>query len=167
METKIEFNDRLLSLGLARVSEAAAIAATKFIGSGDEKKADQAAVDAMRAQLNMLDINGVVVSTQPSQAGNGFSNDLPSDLYRVGRGLTGEYAGLTVINQLAIFDTDESSNISTLYNSGVTQDLSLLSPAPAHYYEIDSSITTITDISGNADLTGYNFANTDLVTDTP
>ena len=61
METKIEFNDRLLSLGLARVSEAAAVAATKFIGSGDEKKADQAAVDAMRAQLNMLDINGVVV----------------------------------------------------------------------------------------------------------
>ena len=61
METKIEFNDRLLSLGLARVSEAAAIAATKFIGSGDEKKADQAAVDAMRAQLNMLEINGVVV----------------------------------------------------------------------------------------------------------
>ena len=61
METKIEFNDRLLSLGLARVSEAAAIAATKFIGSGDENKADQAAVDAMRAQLNMLDINGVVV----------------------------------------------------------------------------------------------------------
>ena len=61
METKLEFNDRLLSLGLARVSEAAAIAATKFIGSGDEKKADQAAVDAMRAQLNMLDINGVVV----------------------------------------------------------------------------------------------------------
>ena len=61
METKLEFNDRLLSLGLARVSEAAALAAAKFIGSGDEKQADQAAVDAMRAQLNLLDINGVVV----------------------------------------------------------------------------------------------------------
>ena len=61
METKIEFNDRLLSLGLARVSEAAAIAATKFIGAGDEKAADQAAVDAMRTQLNMLDINGRIV----------------------------------------------------------------------------------------------------------
>ena len=61
METKVEFNDRLLSLGLARVSEAAAIAAARFIGSGDEKRADQAAVDAMRAQLNLLDINGVVV----------------------------------------------------------------------------------------------------------
>ena len=61
METKTDFDDRLLSLGLARVSEAAAIAATKFIGAGDEKKADQAAAYAMRAQLNMLDINGGVV----------------------------------------------------------------------------------------------------------
>ena len=61
METRLEFNDRLLSLGLARVSEAAAIAATKFIGAGDEQAADQAAVDAMRTQLNMLDINGKVV----------------------------------------------------------------------------------------------------------
>lgn len=55
------FADRMLSLGLARVSEAAAIAAAKLVGSGDEKKADQAAVDAMRTQLNLLDIKGVVV----------------------------------------------------------------------------------------------------------
>ena len=55
------FADRMLSLGLARVSEAAAIAAAKLIGSGDEKAADQAAVDAMRTQLNLLDIEGVVV----------------------------------------------------------------------------------------------------------
>jgi fructose-1,6-bisphosphatase II / sedoheptulose-1,7-bisphosphatase len=51
----------MLSLGLARVSEAAALASAKLIGRGDEKAADQAAVDAMRRQLNMLDINGVVV----------------------------------------------------------------------------------------------------------
>ena len=56
-----DFQDRMLSLGLARVSEAAAIASAKLIGSGDEKAADQAAVDAMRTQLNMLDIAGVVV----------------------------------------------------------------------------------------------------------
>ena len=55
------FSDRMLSLGLARVSEAAAIAAAKLVGRGDEKAADQAAVDAMRTQLNMLDIKGVVV----------------------------------------------------------------------------------------------------------
>lgn len=56
-----EFADRMLSLGLARVSEAAAIASAKLVGRGDEKAADQAAVNAMREQLNMLDIAGVVV----------------------------------------------------------------------------------------------------------
>ena len=61
MPNKENFNDRLISLGLARVSEAAAIASSKLIGRGDEKAADQAAVDAMRRQLNMLDIAGVVV----------------------------------------------------------------------------------------------------------
>jgi fructose-1,6-bisphosphatase II / sedoheptulose-1,7-bisphosphatase len=55
------FADRMLSLGLARVSEAAAIAAAKLVGQGNEKAADQAAVDAMRTQLNMLDIKGTVV----------------------------------------------------------------------------------------------------------
>lgn len=61
MANAADFNDRMLSLGLARVSEAAAIASADLIGRGDEKAADQAAVNAMRDQLNMLDINGVVV----------------------------------------------------------------------------------------------------------
>jgi fructose-1,6-bisphosphatase II / sedoheptulose-1,7-bisphosphatase len=61
MKDASEFADRMLSLGLARVTEAAAIAAAKLVGRGDEKAADQAAVDAMRTQLNMLDIRGVVV----------------------------------------------------------------------------------------------------------
>ena len=55
------YSDRMLSLGLARVSEQAAIAAAKLVGGGDEKAADQAAVDAMRTQLNKLDICGRIV----------------------------------------------------------------------------------------------------------
>jgi fructose-1,6-bisphosphatase II / sedoheptulose-1,7-bisphosphatase len=61
MADALEFQDRLLSLGLARVSEAAALASARLIGRGDEKAADQAAVNAMREQLNLLDIAGVVV----------------------------------------------------------------------------------------------------------
>jgi len=61
MADKSEFQDRLLSLGLARVSEAAALASANLVGRGDEKAADQAAVNAMRDQLNLLDIAGVVV----------------------------------------------------------------------------------------------------------
>ena len=56
-----DFNDRMLSLGLARVSEAAALASAQLIGHGDEKAADQAAVNAMRDQLNLLEIRGLVV----------------------------------------------------------------------------------------------------------
>ena len=56
-----DFNDRMLSLGLARVSEAAALASAHWVGRGDEKAADQAAVNAMREQLNKLDIAGTVV----------------------------------------------------------------------------------------------------------
>jgi fructose-1,6-bisphosphatase II / sedoheptulose-1,7-bisphosphatase len=61
MADATEFHDRLLSLGLARVSEAAALASAGWIGRGNEKAADQAAVNAMRDQLNLLDIAGVVV----------------------------------------------------------------------------------------------------------
>ncbi len=61
MTKPVDFNDRMLSLGLARVSEAAAIASAKLVGRGDEKAADQEAVNAMREQLNKLDIQGVVV----------------------------------------------------------------------------------------------------------
>lgn len=61
MANPIEFHDRMLSLGLARVSEAAAMASARLVGRGDEKAADQAAVNAMRDQLNLLDIKGVVV----------------------------------------------------------------------------------------------------------
>jgi fructose-1,6-bisphosphatase II / sedoheptulose-1,7-bisphosphatase len=61
MADATEFHDRMLSLGLARVSEAAALASAGLIGRGDEKAADQAAVNAMRDQLNLLDIAGVVV----------------------------------------------------------------------------------------------------------
>ncbi|MBV8549100.1 MAG: class II fructose-bisphosphatase [Alphaproteobacteria bacterium] len=53
--------DRNLAMELARVSEAAALAASGLVGRGNEKQADQVAVDAMRRALNALDIKGKVV----------------------------------------------------------------------------------------------------------
>lgn len=53
--------DRVLVLEMVRVTEAAAIAASTLTGRGDEKAADAAAVEAMRAALNELDIDGTVV----------------------------------------------------------------------------------------------------------
>jgi len=53
--------DRNLALEAVRVTEAAALGASKLMGRGDEKMADQAAVDAMRTSLNALSIDGTVV----------------------------------------------------------------------------------------------------------
>jgi fructose-1,6-bisphosphatase II / sedoheptulose-1,7-bisphosphatase len=53
--------DRNLALEAVRVTEAAALAASRLMGRGDEKAADQAAVDAMRQALNGLHIDGTVV----------------------------------------------------------------------------------------------------------
>jgi fructose-1,6-bisphosphatase II len=53
--------DRNLALELVRVTEAAALAAARFIGRGDKEAADQAAVDAMRHVLDTVAMEGVVV----------------------------------------------------------------------------------------------------------
>ena len=56
-----EAPDRNLAMDLARVTEAAALAAARWIGRGDKIAADQAAVDAMRLVLNTVPMDGVVV----------------------------------------------------------------------------------------------------------
>ena len=74
--------DRVLVLEMVRVTEAAAIAASRMVGRGDEKAADAAAVEAMRHAFNELDFDGTVV------IGEGERDEAPM-LYigeKVGRG---------------------------------------------------------------------------------
>ncbi len=73
--------DRNLALEFVRITEAAALASGRFMGRGDEKGADQAAVDAMRKAFDSVDIDGTVV------IGEGERDEAPM-LYigeRVGR----------------------------------------------------------------------------------
>ena len=60
-ETPLSLLDRSLSMEIVRVTERAAVAAARLRGQGNEKEADQVAVNAMRRELNKLDINGTVV----------------------------------------------------------------------------------------------------------
>jgi len=53
--------DRNLAMELARVTEAAAMAAGRWMGRGNKDEADQAAVDAMRLVLNTVEMDGVIV----------------------------------------------------------------------------------------------------------
>ena len=61
MVTASKVLDRVLVLEMVRVTEAAAISASTLVGRGDEKAADAAAVEAMRAALNELAMDGTVV----------------------------------------------------------------------------------------------------------
>src|SRR5439155_26667407 len=56
-----ELPDRNLGMELVRVTEAAAMAAARWMGRGDKEAADGAAVDAMRAVLNGVSMDGIVV----------------------------------------------------------------------------------------------------------
>jgi fructose-1,6-bisphosphatase II len=77
---------RNLALDLARVTEAAALAAGRHMGRGDRKSGDQAAVDAMRLVLNTIDMDGIVI------IGEGEKDEAPM-LYngeRLGKGIPPE-----------------------------------------------------------------------------
>lgn len=81
--------DRILTLELVRVTERAAVAAARLRGRGDEKAADQVAVDAMRSELNRLPIKGTVV------IGEGERDEAPM-LYIGEEVGTGEGAGVDI-----------------------------------------------------------------------
>lgn len=57
----MDINSRNLALELVRVTETAAIAASRWVGRGAKDDADQAAVDAMRKMISTVDMNGIVV----------------------------------------------------------------------------------------------------------
>jgi fructose-1,6-bisphosphatase II len=61
VEQRVSDPTRNLALELARVTEAAALAAARFMGRGDKEGADAAAVNAMRIVLQSVDMNGIIV----------------------------------------------------------------------------------------------------------
>src|SRR2546425_2759181 len=74
--------ERNLGMDLVRATEAGALAAARWMGRGDKEGADSAAVDAMRALLNTVSMNGVVV------IGEGEKDEAPMlfNGERLGRG---------------------------------------------------------------------------------
>src|SRR6476659_5298017 len=99
--------DRVLVLEMVRVTEAAAIAASTLIGRGDEKAADAAAVEAMRAALNELYMDGTVYIGEKVGAaqGSGPKIDIALDPLE---GTTITKAGP---NALAVLAAAEAGNL--------------------------------------------------------
>ena len=122
-------------------------------------------------------IDNVEQSTSNTHSNNGYSGGIVGENFRFGRLVSGNYPRGAILNQLAIWNSDQSSNVAGLYNGGESQDISLLQPGfgnmntnylpPDHYYEIEDSVSLVEDLIGSAHLVGYNFASSDLVTDAP
>tara|TARA_R110000765_G_scaffold54495_1_gene108607 strand:- start:277 stop:4440 length:4164 start_codon:yes stop_codon:yes gene_type:complete len=117
----------------------------------------------------VISVDGVAVSSSGSHLNNGFTGAIsganPSDnIFRIGRAnnVYNNYAVDLVINQVALFDSVKSPSTIYALSAG---DIS--GQIPSHVYNPESSIITITDEVGNADLTAYNFVSSDLVTDAP
>ena len=138
--------DRILTLELVRVTERAAVAAARLRGRGDEKAADQVAVDAMRSELNRLPIQGTVV------IGEGERDEAPM-LYIGEEVGTGEGPGVDIAldplegtticaknlpNSLAVIAIAEKGSL--LYAPDVYMDKIAVGPGyPAGIVDIDAS----------------------------
>jgi len=141
--------DRNLALEVVRVTEAAALAASRLMGRGDERMADQVAVDAMRTALNSLSIEGTVVIGEGERdeapmlfigekvgTGDGPKIDIALDPLE---GTTLTAKGLT--NALAVIAMAEEGGF--LYSPDVYMDkIAVGGGLPAGVVDIDESPAT-------------------------
>ena len=147
-----------------------------FTYDGGTTGASSGSVSSYYSRFKIF-INGSQQTLNASQSNYGWSSNIDANNYRFGKYLSGNYPRDVYYNQMAIWGSDQSSNINGIYNGGAVQDLTdstTMNGAvngaylpPAHYYEIESSVTSVMDLKGTAHLVGYNFSSSDLVSDTP
>ncbi len=116
-------------------------------------------------------VDGVQQTTGNNHNNFGFSGNINSELFNVAKKgpTTGYMRGGTKLDELALWPSDQSGNISDIYNSGSTHDLSLLASPPDHWWRMgdDDVYPSIQDNVGSADFVMYNMTAADIVTDAP
>jgi fructose-1,6-bisphosphatase II len=132
--------DRNLALELVRVTEAAALAAARWVGHGDKIAADQAAVDAMRFVLNSVPMNGTVV------IGEGEKDEAPM-LYngeRIGDGSAPEVD--IAVDPLEGTTLTAKGFPSALSVIALSERGSMFDPGPCFYMEKMAGTDEIADL---------------------
>lgn len=105
-----------------------------------------------------------------SNSNYGWSSGIDADNFRIGRYAAGNYMKNSCkIDELAIWEGDESANISDIYNAGTPHDLSALTSAPDHWWRMGDGDTfsTIQDNVGTAHFVMYNMTAANIVSDVP
>jgi hypothetical protein len=115
-------------------------------------------------------VDGTLQSTTNSHANYGWSAAIDPDNFRLGRFTSGNYLRNDAkIDELAVWDSDQSGNISDLYNGGATQNLNSLGTPPDHWWRMGDGDTypVIQDNVGTAHFVMYNMTAADIVNDVP
>lgn len=104
-----------------------------------------------------------------SHSNYGWSAAISGQNLRVGRYSGSKYMRDCRVDELAVWDSDQSASISAIYNSGTTHDLSALTAPPAHWWRCGDGDTfpTIQDNVGTAHFVLNNMTIADIVNDVP
>jgi hypothetical protein len=118
-----------------------------------------------------LFIDGVSQSTINTNSNYGWSGALSGQNLRVGKLVSGNTLTGEKVDELAIFDSDQSGNISSIYNSGTPFDLSTLTTQPKHWWRMGDGDTypNLQDngTEANCVFVMYNMTSADIVNDVP
>ncbi|SKA93556.1 fructose-1,6-bisphosphatase II [Paucidesulfovibrio gracilis DSM 16080] len=125
----MEAPSKNLAMDLVRVTEAAALAAARWLGRGDKNSGDQAAVDAMRLSFNSLDIDGKIV------IGEGEKDEAPmlfnGEHVGTGKGLAVDVA-VDPVEGTNLLATGRPNAIAVV---GVAPAGTMLDPGPSYYMQ--------------------------------
>ena len=118
-------------------------------------------------------IDGASVSTTNQHANFGWSSGIGTDILQVGKRAGGNdwLKNGCRVDEISVWGSDQSGNVTAIYNSGTPFDLSTISPSPAHWWRMGDGDTfpTLADVggTGGADFTMTNMTIADIVSDVP
>ncbi|MCJ8334627.1 MAG: hypothetical protein MJH10_10340 [Epibacterium sp.] len=104
-----------------------------------------------------------------SHSNFGWSGGIDANNLRVGRYSGGNYLRDCLVDEVAVWGSDQSANVANIYNSGTPHDLSALGTAPDHWWRMGDGDTypNIQDNIGTAHFVMYNMTAADIVNDVP
>ena len=115
-------------------------------------------------------IDGSLQTTNNTNSNYGWSSGIDADNFRIGRFTSGNYMRDCRVDEIALWGSDQSSNVSDIYNSGAPFDLLTLTDQPPHWWPIDgSTYSYIQDegATGGCTFVMYNMTAADIVSDAP
>ena len=112
-------------------------------------------------------INGVELSYSNSHSNFGWSGSIDSSVFNLGRQTSGNYLQGSLVDEYALWNSDQSGNVADIYNSGTIHDLNALATAPDLWLRLGDGDTlpTFSDSAGSYDGVAQGMTAANIVTD--